>query len=159
MSSVKAILVSDVTGTKYNKSLLKRFIPGSTQKSPVNVLRGELVSEKPDNPPFNYVLSRDPNVYLFCNENEVAPLSSEDFLLLEAISEPYDRIDAFNNKLEWGTKLEPGTGVYVTVKGPPLSVRERVLAVLHYKGEIGNIPGIQFGVEILVSLQVAKLSN
>ena len=158
MSSGKAILVHDVTGTKYNKSL-KRFIPGS-QHSSVNVLRGELVSEiKPDNPPFNYVLSRDPNVYLFCTENEVAPLSSQDFLLLEAISEPYDRIDAFNNKLEWGAKLEPGASVYVTAKGPNLSVKESVRAVLHYKGEIGNIPGIQFGVEILVSLPVAKLSS
>ena len=49
--------------------------------------------------------------------------------------------------------------MYVTAKGPNLSVKERVRAVLHYIGEIGNIPGIQFGVEILVSLQVAKLSN
>ena len=145
----KAILVLDVTGTKYKK----RFISGSTQ---LNVLRGELVSEiKPDNnPPFNYVLSRDPNVYLFCTENEVAPLSSKDFLLLEAVSQPCDRIDAFNIKLEWGANLEPGAGVYVTMKGPYLTVKERVRAVLHYKGEIGNIPGIHFGVEILVSLQV-----
>ena len=123
-------------------------------------MRGELVSEiKPDNPPFNYVLIRDPNVSLFCTENEVASLSSKDFLLLEAVSEPCDRIDAFNNKLEWGAKLKPGALVYVTAKGPNLAVKESVRAVLHYKGEIGNIPGIQFGVEILVSLQVAKLSN
>ena len=79
MSSGKAILVSDMTGTKHKKSSLKRFIPGSNQQSPVNVLCGELVSEiKPDYPPFNYVLSRDPNVFLFCTENEVAPLSSKD---------------------------------------------------------------------------------
>lgn len=154
MEPVRAILLHDMDGTKLDsaaKSALRRMFPRATPHSLSNVLRGELLLGTKENPPFNYVLSRDSSVYLFCDEIDVAPLYGEDFSLLVAIKKPSDRLNAFTNKLEWGSQLKEGVAVHVTVRGPNLSVEESVRAVIHYKGEIGDVPGIQFGVEIMVS--------
>ena len=150
--AVGAILLKDVQGAKCDigaKSAIKKFI-GSATQSPVNVLCGELLLVHANHDHYNYVLSRDSNVFMFCNDNNIAPLNHEEFLLLEAIKRPYDRITAFR-RLEWGVNLKTGFAVYVTLPGDNLSVQERTWATVRYKGAIGNLPGIHFGVEIVVS--------
>ena len=66
---------------------------------------------------------------------------------------PIDRLEAFNgNKLELGEALGVGSQVDVNIPGPTLSVAavECARCVIHYKGRVGDIPGIIFGVEIMV---------
>ncbi len=72
---------------------------------------------------------------------------------MEGIRKPSDRLEAFNgNKLELGESLDVGSQVYINLPGPDLSVAavERVRCVVHYKGRVGDLPGILFGVEIMV---------
>ena len=62
-------------------------------------------------------------------------------------------MEAFNgNKLELGEALGVSAQVYMNIPGPILSVAavERTRGVVHYKGRVGDLPGILFGVEILV---------
>ena len=152
---VGAILLKDVQGAKCDigaKSAIKKLI-GSATQSPVDVLCGELLLEN-DGDYYNYVLSRDSNILMFCDGNDTAPLNPEEFLLLEAIKKPCDRITAFR-RLEWGVGLKIGSAVSVTVPGDNLSVDKRARATVHYRGTIGNSPGIHFGVEIMtVSLDL-----
>lgn len=151
------ILLNDLQGTKFDgiaKSAVKRLLTGSTPHSPVNVLRGELLlGMKQESPHFNYMLKRDSSICLYCDGIDVAPLSGEEFSLLEAIEQPCDRLDAFKSKLEWGVELKEGGAVCLTIPGANLSVGGiHARAVIHYKGVVGKLPGINFGVEILVSL-------
>ena len=131
------------------KSAIKKFI-GSATQSPVNVLCGELLVGHDNHDYFNYKLSRDTNVLLFCDNNDIAPLNNEEFLLLEAIKKPSDRLTAFETKLELGSSLEVGSAVCITVE-ENLGVEKYVRAVVHYKGRVGSLPGVNFGVEILVN--------
>ena len=147
-----AILLKDVQGTKYDsgaKSAIKMFI-GSATQSPVNVSCGELLMGHGNHDYFNYMLSRDNNVLLFCDGNDIAPLNHMEFLLLDAIKKPSDRLFALKKKLELGSSLEIGSAVCVSV-GDSLSVEKYVRAIVHYKGRVGSLPGLNFGVEILVS--------
>ena len=152
-----AILLKDVQGTKVDgvaKSTIKKLFTGSATQSPANVLCGELLLRHTiSDDYYNYVLSRDSSVLMLCDDNDIAPLNHEEFLLLEAIKRPYDRITAFR-RLEWGVNLKIGSAVSVTVPGDNLSVDKRARATVHYKGAIGNLPGIYFGVEIMVSLKL-----
>ncbi len=116
-----------------------------------NVIRGELLLKYEESPPFNYMLNRDPYICLLCDDFAIAPLNREEFSLLEAIPMACDRLVAFQNKLEFGVNVKQGTAVHVTIPGVNLSVEEHVRATVHSKGNIGNQPGINFGVEILVS--------
>ena len=154
MEVVGAILLKDVQGTKFGraKSAIHKFI-GSATQPPVNVLCGELLLGHGNHDYFNYMLSRDKNVLLFCDGNDIAPLNHMEFLLLDAIKRPSDRLIPFNEKLEFGSSLEVGSAVCVTV-GDNLSVEKIVRAVVHFKGRVGSLPGVNFGVEILVSLNV-----
>ncbi len=148
------ILINDVQGCKFDGkvvSKVKKFLSGSASPSTVHVLRGELLVEVPDSDDFNYKLYRDQSIYLFCTEVDVAPLNYEEFLILEPIKEPGDKLDVFQHKFEWGAKLREGSHVLVTLPGPNLALQEHVRAVVHYKGKIGYQQGIFYGVEILVS--------
>lgn len=153
MASFGAILLNDLQGAKLDDgtiSAIRKFVTGTPPYTPTNVLRGELLSEiKKELPFFNYVLYRDPNICLQCNENDVTSLTREEFLLLEAIMRPLDRLDAFTNKkLKYGVQLKLKSIVYVTLpEDHSSSPRE---AVVRYKGEIDTLRGIFFGVEILV---------
>ena len=154
-ATVGAILLKDVQGTKCDggaKSAIKKFI-GSATQSPTNVLCGELLLGHANDDYYNYVLSRDSNILMFCDINDIAPLNHEEFLLLEAIKRPCDRLTAFR-RLEWGVSLKIGSAVFVTVPGDNLSLDKRARAVVHYRGTVGNLPGINFGVEIMVSLKL-----
>ena len=156
MEAIGEILLKDVQGTKFDggaQSALKKFI-GSATQLPVNVLCGELLLGHGNHDYFNYMLSRDNNVLLFCDDNDIAPLNHMEFLLLDAIKKPSDRLTAFGIKLELGSSLEIGSVVCVTV-GDNLS-EKFVRAVVHYKGRVGSLPGVNFGVEILVSFNYKK---
>ncbi len=142
------ILLKDV---QWIKRALKKLMHGETPN--FNILRGELMIDKQNDLSFNYQLWSDPNVLFYSMEDNVAPLTQNEFLLLEGIRKPSDRLEAFNgNKLELGEALCVGSQVYVNLPGPDLSVAaaERARCVVHYKGRVGDIPGILFGVEILV---------
>lgn len=159
METTGAILLHDVEGDKFDtgtKFTLKKLIFGYAPQAKIKVLSGELlIGIKLENSPYNYILSRYSNVYLHVvGENHVAPLNGEEFSLLEAIGKPCDRLEAFNNKLEWGTELKEKARVRVAVRAPNLSVEERARAVLHYKGKIGNLPSTHFGVELMVSSKI-----
>lgn len=87
MVTVGAILLVDLHGTKCN------YQTGSATYLPIDVLRGELLLEmKQESPPFNHALGRDASICLFCDEDDVAPLNKEEYLLLEAIQRPCDRL-------------------------------------------------------------------
>ena len=86
-----------------------------------------------------------------CKQDVVAPLSPEGFLLLEAIKNRGDRLKAFRQRLEWGLSLEEGSQVAVTTSGIRYSMMD-VPAVVRYKGRKGRIPGMFFGVQILVRI-------
>ena len=155
-STVGAILLKEVEGSKIDgiyKYTIKKLFTGSATQSPVNVLCGELLLGHVNDDYYNYVLSRDSSVLMFCDINDLAPLNHEEFLLLEAIKRPSDRLIAFR-RLEWGVSLKIGSAVSVTVPGDNLSAEKRARAVVHYKGIIGNLSGIFFGVEIIVSFEL-----
>jgi hypothetical protein len=152
--TVGYLLLNDLKGTKIvdgmARSAIKKIFPGTTS---VNVLRGELLlGMKHGNHQFNYMLFNDSSICLLCDEYDVAPLNSEEFLLLEAIKKPVDRLDTFNKKLEWGVQLKPGHAVYISIPGANLSVKNNARATVHYKGQVGKLPGINFGVEIMVRI-------
>ena len=152
--TVGAILLKDVQGTKFNigtKSVIKKLF-GSATQSPVDVLCGELLLGHANHDYYNYVLSRDSSVLMFCDVDNSAPLNREEFLLLEAIKKTSERLTAFRTKLEWGVNLKIGSAVLITVPG--FSVEKRARATVVYKGTVGNLPGINFGVEIMVSLKM-----
>ncbi len=126
---------------------------GGTPYQNINILCGELMIAKQDDPSFNYQLWGDPNALFYSMEDNVAPLTQNEFLLLEGIQKPSDRLEAFNgNKLELGEALCVCSQVYINLPGPNLSVAaaERARGVVHHKGRVGDLPGILFGVEIMV---------
>ena len=145
MEAAGYILLRDSWGL--TKSALKKIIP-AVPYSEVNILRGELITVKQSSSSeTKYQLHRDPNVYVKCINEDIAPLNQQEFLLMEGIEKPADRTEVFNKeKLDWGITLEQGAPIYVI-----LCYAQYARAVMHYKGFIGNVPGIRFGVEILVS--------
>ena len=140
-------------GTKYEggiESTAKQYFPGSAPPPTVPVSKGELLTGcELKGQPYNYRLHRDPNTYLMCKQDVVAPLSPEGFLLLEAIKNRGDRLEAFRHRLEWGLSFEEGSRVAVTTSGTAHSMTN-VPAVVRYKGRKGKIAGMFFGVQLLV---------
>ena len=151
---MKRILLHDTAGRKYDgafKSIIKKYVPQFISYSQINVFAGELVTDYLQvDQRYNYQVYNDPNVLLFCQDNEVSPLGEEEFLLLKGIGRPADRIEAFRHQLEFGMALKEGSTVTVTLPGANLSAPKRARAVVRYKGKVGNQPGTLFGVEILV---------
>ena len=132
-------------GAKYNDT---EPVPG-TEKT---VLNGELLVEhQPADQPFNYRLYHDPNIFLTCEKESIAHLSTDEFLLLVPVKNRGDRLSVFRTKLSWGISLTEGSTVNVSIKIPGrLAVKRDGKAVIRYRGKIGNKEGMFFGVEILV---------
>ncbi len=127
----RAILLNDVDSTEHN-----------------HVLRGHLLLEIEEQlHDCNYILYHDNSTGLKCQEKDVALLERKEFLLLEAIKDSTDRLDAYHNKLSWGGELTQGCTVFVTIPEAASSSRAFIRSI----GTIGNLPGMYFGVEILVS--------
>ena len=152
MEVVGAILLKDSPAYKFDHGLKKKLFGGGPQH--VTVLRGELLMGVDGSNHYNYMLSHEENTCLFCDENDIAPLNNEEFLLLEAIKKPFDRLEAFrSNKLEWAAKLKAGVSVDVRTGGDNISHPEYARGVVHFKGMLKEQNGVYFGVEILVSLK------
>ena len=151
------ILIRDAQGCKYDgmlKSALKSFT-GNRPYSYKNIIRGELLDAIQCGDGSNFVLHRDPTVHLYCGEEEVAPLCMEEFSLMEGIQTRGDRLKAFTEgRLQFGLNLMKGNMVYVDVSGPNLAQKDYVLSAIHFRGKVGNLSGITFGVEILVRMGV-----
>ncbi len=160
-----AVLLEDKLGEKYSSLMGGLFKRTST----VNVLRGELLVLIPGDKitprnngekPHNYRVKSDATITLYCDEQEVAPMGSYEFLLLEAVSTAIVRYSMFlsGNILDWGQRLQPGDDVYVVVPGlthVPTQATPRAAARVCYVGGLGLgedfIGGVFFGVEIVVS--------
>ena len=147
-----------------------------TIRRPVNALRGEflvairgqdlvprntnsipsqdVVSRKDGGKPHNYRLARDMTVTLRAEEEEVAPLDREDFLLLEAIKSAHSRFVTYIsiNKMVWGLSLKEGSEVFVVMNPEePQTPQLRSRALVRWTGELGEKErGTVFGVETMV---------
>ena len=147
------LLVQHTVGFKYDsvvKHVVKKII-GSPPSS-VGVLRGELLKEHHDwEKSYNYVLQRDPLVFLRCDDEDVAPLlTQKEFMLMEGIEKPRDRFHAFNEgMLDFGSSLKPGSRVFVTYNEG--HVKRLIRATVYYIGKVQGYQGFQFGVELKVS--------
>ena len=147
------ILLKDVRGFKAEggvKSAIKKMT-GGDQYSTVNVLRGELVEEYAM-PGLNFSihLCRDPTIFMSLSHDDLAPLSAEEFLLLEGIEQASDRFATLRNGgVELGMNLGAGSRVYVEVNvGHVKSKQAR--ATVQFKGKVQGRLGTTFGVEIAV---------
>ena len=147
------ILVQDTVGYK-NDSVIKnkwKWYLGTSQ-STVHVRRGELLKEyHHEEKKYNYVLQRDPSVFLRCADENVAPLlTQKEFMLMEGIEKPVDRFGAFiEGMIEFGMSLEPGSRVFVNIGTKD---RRLIRAIVHYIGEVLGGQGCHFGVELKVSI-------
>ena len=113
------ILLKDVQGIKKNTGALKKLLHRGAPHQNINILRGELIVAKQDDPNFNYQLWSDPNALFYAMEDNVAPLSQNEFLLLDGIRKPINRLEAFiSNKLELGEALCVSSQVYINLPGP-----------------------------------------
>ena len=163
-----AILLQDSRGVKVNTSIAGtvKILLGGRKSSPCVVVRGELLvpippgdeitPRKGGQTPHNYYLKRELAVSLYCKDDDVTLLSEYEFWLLEGIKSQTTRYEVFisaNNVLHWGSRLKPGNMVYVAL---PTQHSQYAAAVIRYVGGLKTEPGIQFGVEITVSLSVAS---
>ena len=149
------ILVADKLGYKYDsvvKHLVKRFF--RTPQSTVRILRGELLKEyHHDDKRYNYVLQKDPSVFLTCADEDVAPLfTNKEFMLMEGIEKQVDRFSAYcNGMIDLGMSLEHGSRVFVNEN---YGTEQLIRATVHYIGEVQGYQGFQFGVELTVSITI-----
>ena len=97
---------------------------------------------------------RDHTITLFCDEEDVSPLSDYDHLLLAGIQNPETRYHIFitPNKLEWGAQLKVDDRVLVSIPDPIAAksgTTRKTSAMIQYVGPVESLPGLTFGVEIL----------
>ena len=89
------------------------------------------------------------------DEENVAPLTRNEYGLLAGVKSPWARYKTFlEGKLDWGTKLKKGDQVSVELPGlgaAPSGATPRASAVIRFVGEVKTLPGITFGVEIKVA--------
>ncbi len=152
MASYQHIVIIDVEGFKANgaiKSTIAKFT-GRDQYSTVRVLRGELVEPHAVNDlNFNFHLVHDHSVLMCVKEEDLAPLGKEEFLLLDPISKPADRFDAFTNgALKLGLSLKVDSIVLVDVYGPGHVKKGQAKGTIMYKGEVTGVPGTAFGIKV-----------
>ena len=143
------ILVKDTVGFKH---MVKRIF-GSPWSS-VRVLRGELLKEyHHEEKKFNYVLQKDPPVFLKCADKDVVTLfTQEKFMLMKGIEKLVDRFAAFTDGiLDFGMSLEIGSSVFVNTDKMK---KKLIRATVHYIGEVQGYQGFQFGVELEVSINL-----
>ena len=162
MSEEHYLLMRDTPGEKAPGTLKK--IVGLTNTK--RVLRGELLRPIPrerepraDVVQPNYSVERDPAITLFAVEDDISPLNIDDYHLLKPIESPSDRFRVFSDPqwLEWGAKLKIGALVYVRLPSPNTSVPTWSRGIVRYKGPVRNLFGMNFGVEIMVSLSVMRM--
>ena len=158
------ILVRDKEGYRYDSvakhMVMKMFFgtPRSTPQSTCRVLCGELLKENHhDEINYNYVLQKDPSIFLRCADEDVAPLfAQKEFMLMEGIEKAADRFTAFNEgMLDFGLSLAPGSRVFVTVYNEGYVKKTLLRATVHYIGAVQGYQGFQLGVELKVSINLS----
>ena len=150
------ILLKDEEGFKY-KNIHRHLVRSNMDISPestVTVKHGELVKYYNHlKKKYNYTSQSDQSVFLKCDDEDVAPLHLEEFLLLEGFDNPADRYTAFTEGLmEFGLSLVPDSKVFVVTSGTSSAKQGLVRATVRYVGEVEDLPGTQFGVELNVSM-------
>jgi hypothetical protein len=157
MSAEAAFLLKDIQGVK---SLGK--IGGLFKSNTKLICRGELLltiprakifPRKDGKPPHNHQLASDLEVTLFCTEDDVAPISDYEYHILSGVKLREVRYEVFvKDILDWGSKLKEGTFVHVALPSKILVPDQNAVSVIKYIGPLTNEHGIQFGVEIVVSI-------
>ena len=117
------------------------------------VTRGELLERQHK---YNYVLQRDPSVFLRCADKDVAPLYTlKEFLLMEGIVKPIDGFDAFTQgMIDFGSSLTPGNRVFAAIDNEDYVKKRLIRATIQYIGKVQGYQGFLFGVELQVSVHI-----
>ena len=152
-----ALLLRDAQGDRRG-SLLPAFI---RKKKDVAVLRGSLLIALPPKdstsgadgkPAHNYGVHHE-DITLYCEYDDIAPLTNYEFQLLSGISTLGARYDAFiSDNHEWGSKLREGEIVYVALPTKEAIANTGCQAVVRWIGTLPGETGIKFGIEITVRL-------
>ena len=156
--------MKDTPGEK-PPGLLKKIIFGAINNTVTVVLRGELLKRisygksqpRSDGNQPNYRVERDPAITLFAVEDNIFPLSIDDYHLLTAIESRFNRFFVFSMSqwLEWGTNLKVNDHVYISLPIPNTSSIWST-GIVRYRGFVKTLPGIHFGVELTVSTVVSQ---
>ncbi len=146
------IVIKDMEGFKANGAVMSTVakFTGRDQYSTLRVLRGELFEyHAVSDLNFNYRLVHDHSVFICVKEEDLAPLSKEEFLILDAISKPSDRFTAFTNgALKLGLALKQDSIVFVDMYGPGHVKNGRIKGTIMYKGKVNGLPGTVFGIKV-----------
>ena len=153
------LLLKDKQGDKISSYI------GIHRTSITNVLRGSLLTPLPRDKqvprldggfPHNYqTMYKEKTVTVFSEEDDIAPLSEYEHLLMAGIQSPDARYQTFvaTNKLDWGVQLKCGDRVSVSIPGQHATetmATRKAAAVIRYVGGVKTLIGLTFGVEIVV---------
>ena len=157
------LLLKDKQGDKISSYI------GIHRTSITNVLRGSLLTPLPRDKqvprlhglvgigfPHNYqTMYKEKTVTVFSEEDDIAPLSEYEHLLMAGIEYPDARYYTFSttNKLDWGVQLKRGDRVSVSIPGQHAAetkATQRAAGVIRYVGGVKTLNGLIFGVEIVV---------
>ena len=149
-----ALLLKDAQGEKSGSLLTFR-------KKNVAVLRGSLLIALPPKdstsgadgkPAHNYGVHHE-DITLYCEYDDIAPLTNYEFQLLSGISTLGARYDAFiSDNHEWGSNLREDEIVYVALPNKEAFANTGCQAVVRWIGTLPGETGIKFGIEIMVCL-------
>ena len=150
------ILLQDRVGETLERNMLREF--GLSFKStPTQVLKGELYeslpeTEQPGDSTRIALCGIDRKLRLECRTEDVTRLTREEVDLLLAIGSVTLRYQIYieGRRLDFGKRLQGGSHVMVSVKG----ISKNLPGVVLYKGDLPNIPGTMFGVQLHVSIEV-----
>jgi len=97
------------------------------------------------NPFHNYKLVADMSVTLHCKVHQVYQITREQRDMLRGVRRLEDRLEVLH-KLDWATKLNLGSFIYVTIPSIPVPVR----GIVRHIGRLRKQVGTMFGVELTV---------
>ena len=152
MDAETVLLLKDAQGARSGKKkgLLKLTPSLGTVCRGELLLKDKVTQYKDGETAHNFKAASDPSVTLRCTEDDVAPLSSNQFHLLKPIKSREACYNAFQKGLlDWASKLKKDDLAYVILL-TNLVQEQYVLVVIRYIGSLQTEPGIWFGVEIVV---------
>ena len=151
------ILIKDKDGEEAStfaglfRRAISRNVPKGTLVLPIPAKRQK---QRNDDTVHNYeTVQKDHTVTLYCESNDLAPLSEREYMLLAGIENVETRYKTFisPDKFEWGNKLRSGDSVDISLPGPfNAAPSKTVSSVVRYVGPVEGLPGDNFGVEIKV---------
>ena len=133
-----------------------------------DVHKGEIVVEIPlnersttDHTPHNYRLYTEPNVTLYAQPSDVAPLYGAEADYLLAVHPPSVRFKQYLQSNDLKSKMELKVGDIVLFK---LKIKEDLPdsfahGKIRHLGKLSEHDGVYFGIEILVSYWIITLYN